>query len=97
MGVKTDSNAVLDAAARVYGVTGLRVADASTSPLLGPGHPIATVCTYHFWYNENGMFCRLLIPHTVDMIAEKVASFILNHTEAEIDEAKAGGQRHFEL
>lgn len=44
MGKPDDPNAVLDMAARVYGVSGLRVVDASSAPLLGPGHPIATVC-----------------------------------------------------
>jgi choline dehydrogenase len=46
MGKPDDPKAVLDAEARVYGVRGLRVVDASSAPLLGPGHPIATVCEY---------------------------------------------------
>ena len=44
MGAKNDSMAVLDSKARVYGVQGLRVVDASAFPFLPPGHPVATVC-----------------------------------------------------
>lgn len=44
MGKKTDPMAVLDSKARVYGVSGLRVVDASSFPLLPPGHPMSTVC-----------------------------------------------------
>lgn len=43
MGKKDDKLAVVDASARVYGVTGLRVGDASAFPLLPPGHPQSTV------------------------------------------------------
>ncbi|KAI0192441.1 GMC oxidoreductase [Astrocystis sublimbata] len=43
MGKKTDTNAVVDSKARVYGVKGLRVVDASAFPLLPPGHPMSTV------------------------------------------------------
>ena len=44
MGKSNDSNAVVDSRARVLGVKGLRVVDASTFPLLPPGHPQSTVC-----------------------------------------------------
>ena len=44
MGPKNDSNAVVDTQGRVYGVQGSRIVDASTFPLLPPGHPQATVC-----------------------------------------------------
>lgn len=44
MGKKDDPMAVLDSEARVLGVSGLRVVDASAFPVLGPGHPTATVC-----------------------------------------------------
>lgn len=44
MGKASDPNAVLDSEARVYGVQGLRVVDASAFPVLPPGHPTATVC-----------------------------------------------------
>lgn len=43
MGRKDDRMAVLDTAARVYGVGGLRVVDASSFPFLPPGHPQSTV------------------------------------------------------
>lgn len=44
MGRANDSMAVLDSTGKVYGVTGLRVVDASAFPVLPPGHPTATVC-----------------------------------------------------
>lgn len=43
MGRSDDKMAVVDARARVYGVNGLRVVDASAFPFLPPGHPQATV------------------------------------------------------
>ncbi|KAL9084935.1 MAG: hypothetical protein Q9159_004979 [Coniocarpon cinnabarinum] len=43
MGRGDDPMAVVDARARVYGVEGLRVVDASAFPLLPPGHPMATI------------------------------------------------------
>ncbi|KAK8115744.1 hypothetical protein PG984_012246, partial [Apiospora sp. TS-2023a] len=43
MGRPDDPMAVLDSRARVYGVKGLRVVDASAFPVLPPGHPSATV------------------------------------------------------
>ena len=44
MGKANDTMAVLDSKARVYGVRGLRVVDASAFPVLPPGHPSSTVC-----------------------------------------------------
>lgn len=46
MGRKDDPMAVVDNEARVFGVQGLRVVDASSFPLLPPGHPQATVCKF---------------------------------------------------
>ncbi|KAJ5604826.1 hypothetical protein N7510_009980 [Penicillium lagena] len=43
MGTSDDKMAVVDSQARVYGVQGLRVVDASAFPLLPPGHPQSTV------------------------------------------------------
>lgn len=43
MGASNDSQAVVDNGARVYGVKGLRVVDASAFPFLVPGHPQSTV------------------------------------------------------
>ena len=42
MGLANDSMAVLDSKARVYGVQGLRVVDASAFPALPPGYPLST-------------------------------------------------------
>jgi choline dehydrogenase len=42
MGRKNDSMAVIDSQARVIGVHNLRVVDASSFPLLPPGHPAST-------------------------------------------------------
>ncbi|KAJ6097566.1 hypothetical protein N7499_001940 [Penicillium canescens] len=43
MGTLEDKMAVVDSQARVYGVQGLRVVDASAFPFLPPGHPQSTV------------------------------------------------------
>ncbi|KAE9377103.1 GMC oxidoreductase [Stipitochalara longipes BDJ] len=43
MGKANDSLAVVDSKARVIGVSGLRVVDASAFALLPPGHPVSTV------------------------------------------------------
>ncbi|KAI5925276.1 GMC oxidoreductase [Camillea tinctor] len=43
MGRKDDPNAVVDSTAKVLGVSGLRVVDASSFALLPPGHPQSTV------------------------------------------------------
>ena len=47
MGRPNDTNAVVDNHSKVIGVHGLRVVDASTFPILPPGHPQATVCEYY--------------------------------------------------
>lgn len=46
MGTSDDPMAVVDHEARVLGVDGLRVVDASAFPFLPPGHPQSTVCKY---------------------------------------------------
>ena len=43
MGKASDPMAVIDSHARVFGVKGLRVVDASSFPFLPPGHPQSTV------------------------------------------------------
>ncbi|KAL4902786.1 hypothetical protein BDW74DRAFT_169358 [Aspergillus multicolor] len=43
MGTSQDPGAVVDSKARVFGVNGLRVVDASAFPFLPPGHPQSTV------------------------------------------------------
>lgn len=44
MGTEDDEMAVVDSRARVFGVDGLRVVDASAFPFLPPGHPQSSVC-----------------------------------------------------
>lgn len=44
MGKSDDEMAVVDPEAKVYGVNGLRVVDASAMPILPPGHPSSTIC-----------------------------------------------------
>lgn len=44
MGTDPRVGAVVDSKARVYGVSKLRVVDASAFPFLPPGHPQSTVC-----------------------------------------------------
>ncbi|KAF2644128.1 glucose-methanol-choline oxidoreductase [Massarina eburnea CBS 473.64] len=46
MGRSNDTMAVVDTEAKVFGVEGLRVIDASSFPLLPPGHPQSTVYAY---------------------------------------------------
>jgi len=46
MGNDTDPMAVLDSQARVRGAKNLRVVDASSFPVLPPGHPIATIYAF---------------------------------------------------
>ena len=46
MGKAGDEMAVLDSNANVRGVSGLRVVDASSFPLLPPGHPQATIYAF---------------------------------------------------
>lgn len=43
MGVVNDPLAVVDSKARVFGVSGLRVVDASAFPFFPPGHPQSTI------------------------------------------------------
>jgi choline dehydrogenase len=38
--------AVIDSKARVFGVKSLRVVDASSFPILPPGHPSSTICKF---------------------------------------------------
>ena len=46
MGVESDEMAVVDSNARVFGVKGVRVVDASAFPFLPPGHPQSSVCEF---------------------------------------------------
>ena len=49
MGKRSDRDAVVDVHGKVFGVSGLRVVDASTFPLTPPGHIMATVCEFFFF------------------------------------------------
>lgn len=46
MGRSSNLMAVVDSHARVIGVSGLRVVDASAFPFLPPGHPQGTICEF---------------------------------------------------
>lgn len=50
MGKESDAMAVVDSKARVFGLSGLRVVDASSFAVLPPGHPQATICKLHFYF-----------------------------------------------
>ena len=54
MGKIDDPNAVVDSKARVIGVEGLRVVDASAFPFLPPGHPQSTVCASYPFFPDIG-------------------------------------------
>jgi hypothetical protein len=72
VGKKDDPMAVLDSQARVWGLPNLRVVDASSFPLLVPGHPQSTVCKlYGSPLLEN---IRELTDNAwADALAEKIA------------------------
>lgn len=66
MGTAADSSAVVTNTGKVIGVQNLRVVDASTFPLLPPGHLLATVCKFElaialgriFWLTTLRRACR---------------------------------------
>ncbi|CAG7941610.1 unnamed protein product [Penicillium salamii] len=73
MGTADDPMAVVDSRARVFGVQGLRVVDASAFPFLPPGHPQSVVCQFLITLIS---FC-LLLTTSIDMLAEKIAADII--------------------
>lgn len=73
MGVQNDTMAVVDSKARVFGVSGLRVVDASAFPILPPGHPQSTVCKFDLPLYAN----RSNTGNCSDMLAEKIAADII--------------------
>jgi choline dehydrogenase len=75
MGRSDDPNTVVDTKARVIGVKGLRVVDASALPLLPPGHPMATICKSFLIASGRDI---LSDGRDIDALAEKVAEDILN-------------------
>lgn len=74
MGTKNDEMAVLDSQARVYGVSGLRVVDASSFPILPPGHPQSTVC--RFPRSSDKLQFSTDTDTVTDMLAEKIADLM---------------------
>ncbi len=62
-----------DYSARVIGVQGLRVVDASAFPLLPPGHPQASVCME----SCSQSFEPYSLITYLDALAEKIADDIL--------------------
>lgn len=73
MGTREDRLAVVDTQARVFGVTHLRVVDASAFPILPPGHPQSTVCELPF------LTRRTAANRLQDMLAEKIAADIVSN------------------
>ncbi|OJJ46215.1 hypothetical protein ASPZODRAFT_97904 [Penicilliopsis zonata CBS 506.65] len=77
MGIKDDLMAVVDSKARVFGVQGLRVVDASAFPLLVPGHPQSVVCKFFHSRDHKLQVLFFLMCDFVDMLAEKIAADII--------------------
>ena len=87
MGKANDTMAVLDSKARVYGVEGLRVVDASAFPVLPPGHPSSTICKLHDillrgrcgeMLKKVHSYLLLTFVLGIDALAEKIADDIIN-------------------
>lgn len=74
MGKVNDSTAVIDTQGRVIGVQRLRVVDASSFPLLPPGHPQSTVCGSN--YVPLLILGWTLTEISTDALAEKIADDI---------------------
>lgn len=75
MGTSDDPMAVVDSKARVFGVQGLRVVDASSFPFLPPGHPQSTVCKCSPFTNS---YCLLVYAYVqTDALGEKIADDII--------------------
>ena len=76
MGGEYDSMAVVDRKAKVFGVRGLRVVDASAFPLLPPGHPVATICKFSRTADHHRTASNADSLGFVDALAEKIAEDI---------------------
>lgn len=77
MGRSDDPMAVVDTHAKVIGVEGLRVVDASSFAVLPPGHPQSTVCKSTNESTQGFLQESLLIRVHQDALAEKIAADIL--------------------
>lgn len=77
MGRSDDPMAVVDTHAKVIGVEGLRVVDASSFAVLPPGHPQSTVCKSRNESTQGFLQESLLIRVHQDALAEKIAADIL--------------------
>lgn len=66
MGTSNDTSAVVDSRARVRGVTGLRVVDASAFPLSPPGHPMSSLCelfpSYSGFSSNTNSLAQICLP-----------------------------------
>lgn len=72
MGKTDDPKAVVDTQARVIGVKGLRVVDASSLPFLPPGHPLSVVCKFC----EHAVCEWTRADRITDAFSEKIACAI---------------------
>jgi choline dehydrogenase len=77
MGRVNDSIAVVDTHAKVIGVNGVRVVDASSFALLPPGHPQSTVCRFSLQGLAPYLRKTANVGLKKDMLAEKIAADIL--------------------
>lgn len=80
MGTKDDPTAVVDNEGRVFGVSGLRVVDASAFPILPPGHPQSAVCKYSraaISFSFASLVWLVLTTVITDMLAEKISDHII--------------------
>ncbi len=76
MGKQGDPNAVVDSNGKVYGVSGLRVIDASILPFVAPGHSMAPVCKLNRPVIESSS--APCTNYSIDMLAEKISDDIKN-------------------
>lgn len=77
MGRANDTMAVVDSHARVFGVQGLRVVDASAFALLPPGHPMSTICKYlpPVWVNDQILTgCQMLLPKKLQTTSRRACN-----------------------
>ncbi|KAI0966401.1 hypothetical protein F4678DRAFT_484247 [Xylaria arbuscula] len=78
MGKREDPTAVVDTHARVIGVEGLRVVDASSFALLPPGHPQSMICGYLIHAVLISLKEPAYIVVFTDAMAEKISYEILH-------------------